>query len=163
MPLKHTDKGWYWGSRGPFPTKAKALSVARAAFASGYKGEMMLQPRQYTCGEFILTLFHAQSNTHILHLQTRSYAEHKALQEFYEEVGDLADTYAEAYQGKYGIVDDYPVEYDAPTGAIEYLVTLNEYVAQARAQMPQDSELQNIIDEIVALIDSTLYKLRFLK
>ncbi len=28
-----------WGSKGPFPTKAKALSVARAAYASGYKGE----------------------------------------------------------------------------------------------------------------------------
>jgi hypothetical protein len=28
-----------WGSKGPFPTKAKALSVARAAYANGYKGE----------------------------------------------------------------------------------------------------------------------------
>jgi hypothetical protein len=28
-----------WGSKGPFPSKAKALAVARAAYASGYKGE----------------------------------------------------------------------------------------------------------------------------
>jgi hypothetical protein len=39
MPLRHTKAGWMWGSKGPFPTKAKALSVARAAYANGYKGE----------------------------------------------------------------------------------------------------------------------------
>ena len=39
MPLRKTPKGWMWGSQGPFDTKAKALQVARAAYASGYKGE----------------------------------------------------------------------------------------------------------------------------
>jgi len=39
MPLRHTKAGWMWGSKGPFPSKAKALSVARAAYANGYKGE----------------------------------------------------------------------------------------------------------------------------
>jgi hypothetical protein len=39
MPLRKTQQGWMWGSKGPFSTKAKALSVARAAYASGYKGE----------------------------------------------------------------------------------------------------------------------------
>ena len=42
MPLVKKQSGWYWGSKGPFPTKAKALSVARAAYASGYKGESNL-------------------------------------------------------------------------------------------------------------------------
>ena len=37
MPLHKTQKGWMWGSKGPFPTKAKALQVARAAYAHGYK------------------------------------------------------------------------------------------------------------------------------
>ena len=37
MPLHKTNKGWMWGSKGPFPTKAKALQVARAAYAAGYK------------------------------------------------------------------------------------------------------------------------------
>ena len=39
MPLHKKQSGWYWGSKGPFDTKAKALSVARAAYANGYKGE----------------------------------------------------------------------------------------------------------------------------
>ena len=37
MPLVKKQSGWFWGSKGPFPNKAKALAVARAAYASGYK------------------------------------------------------------------------------------------------------------------------------
>jgi hypothetical protein len=37
MPLTKKQSGWYWGSQGPFDTKAKALQVARASYASGYK------------------------------------------------------------------------------------------------------------------------------
>jgi hypothetical protein len=37
MPLVKKQSGWFWGSKGPFDSKAKALSVARAAYASGYK------------------------------------------------------------------------------------------------------------------------------
>ena len=39
MPIRQTDKGWYWGSKGPFETKKKALAVQGAAYASGYKGQ----------------------------------------------------------------------------------------------------------------------------
>lgn len=116
------------------------------------------------CGPFLLTLMHSQTNAHILHLQTNSYAEHKALGAYYESVDDLIDTFAEAYQGKYGIERDYPQEYYLPEGSpLQYMIGLLEYVTDNRADLPQDSELQNIIDEIVSLIDSTIYKLRFLK
>jgi hypothetical protein len=43
MPLVKKQSGWFWGSKGPFSTKAKALAVARAAYASGYKGESIEQ------------------------------------------------------------------------------------------------------------------------
>jgi len=39
MPLVKRQSGWFWGSKGPFDSRAKALAVARAAYASGYKGE----------------------------------------------------------------------------------------------------------------------------
>lgn len=42
MPLVKKQSGWFWGSKGPFNTKAKALSVARAAYVSGYKGESVV-------------------------------------------------------------------------------------------------------------------------
>ena len=39
MPIRKTTKGWYWGSKGPFESKKKALAVQGAAYASGYKGK----------------------------------------------------------------------------------------------------------------------------
>lgn len=39
MPIRKTKKGWKWGSKGPFKTKKKAKEVARATFASDYKGK----------------------------------------------------------------------------------------------------------------------------
>lgn len=162
MPIKHTDKGWYWGSKGPFPTKGQAQSVARAAYANGYKGEAM-QDSNYTVQEFVLCLLHSVTNAHILHLQSLSYSEHKALEAYYTEIGDLVDDYVEAYQGKYGLIKDYGNEYEAPAPALEYMIGLNDYVLKARQELPQDTELQNITDEIAQLIDSTIYKLRFLK
>lgn len=160
MPIRHTDKGWYWGSKGPFASRAKAQQVANAAYASGYKEEAAMD---YSVQSFVLCLLHSVTNAHILHLQSKSYSEHKALEGFYTEIGDLVDDYVEAYQGKYGIVEGYKAEYELPPAALEYLTGLNDYVAQARQQLKQDSELQNITDEIAQLIDSTLYKLRFLK
>lgn len=43
MPLVKKPSGWFWGSKGPFDSKAKALAVARAAYAHGYKGENIEQ------------------------------------------------------------------------------------------------------------------------
>ena len=37
-PIRHTKAGYFWGSRGPYKTRAKALQVMRAIYASGYKG-----------------------------------------------------------------------------------------------------------------------------
>jgi hypothetical protein len=117
-------------------------------------------------GEFILTLLHAATNTHILHLQTKSFAEHMALNEFYQALPDLVDAVVEATQGRYGQIIEYPVQYYAPAkNGLEELEMLKDYVDEERHKegIPQDSEIQNLIDEIASQIDSTLYKLRFLK
>ena len=116
--------------------------------------------------ELMMCLLHSVTNAHILHLQSRSYSEHQALGVYYAEIGDLVDAFIEAYQGKYSIIDKYPVEYEAPTaGAIAYLQYLEAEVQTLRRAdgFPQDSELQNEVDNIANLINSTLYKLRFLK
>jgi hypothetical protein len=115
-------------------------------------------------GEFLLTLMHSSTNTQILHRQTRSFAEHTALGEFYEAIIPLVDTLTESIQGLDGEIIDYPVDYYGPASSgLEELTSLKEYVAEERKGLPQDSEIQNIVDEVAALIDSTLYKLKFLK
>lgn len=115
--------------------------------------------------QFTMCLLHSVTNAHILHLTTKSYAEHKALENYYTEVGDLVDDFIEAFQGKYGLLHDFTADYALPGQPIEYLTYLKDEVATLRRseKFPQDSELQNTVDEIAQLIDSTLYKLRFLK
>jgi DNA-binding ferritin-like protein len=112
--------------------------------------------------EFIQTLLHAATNTHILHWQTKSYAEHVALGKFYTELPELVDQLAEAIMGRYDITFTFKDSYYTPaaTGKAE-LESLKEYVQEERKEIPQDSEIQNLCDEIAQLIDSTLYMLRF--
>jgi len=43
MPVMKKPDGWYWGSKGPFTTKQKAIQVGQAAHASGFKGEIMTE------------------------------------------------------------------------------------------------------------------------
>ena len=113
-------------------------------------------------GDVILTLLHSATNTHILHWQSKSYAEHKALGKFYKALPAKVDELVEAIQGRYDLTIEFPATYHTPadTGKRE-LHELSEYFEEKRKVLPDDSEIQNIADEIQALIDSTLYLLRF--
>lgn len=117
--------------------------------------------------QFIGTLFHARTQAHIAHLQTTSYAKHKALDEFYTNLVDLVDEIAEMYQGRHGIIKGYKVpvskDMEDENVVVAYFETLGKFIDNKRGKLPQDTELQNTIDEVRALIDSTLYKLKFLK
>lgn len=114
---------------------------------------------------FVQTLLHSATIAHQLHLQSKSYSEHQALGGFYEEIPDLVDALTESYQGKYGLIEDYPTNYHnaGRKNALAYMESLQKFVAEARGSLPQDSELQNEVDNIANLINSTVYKLRFLK
>lgn len=115
--------------------------------------------------KFILMLFHARTNAHLLHLATKSYSQHKALEELYEGLTELTDKIAEVFQGQYGQfgMADYPTSgavkfVDAPLDLIHGLAG---WIADHRAQVcgKTDTHLQNLIDELVALLRQTQYKL----
>lgn len=112
-------------------------------------------------GIFVSALLHSSTAAHFLHLSTKSYAEHKALGTYYDDILDLADSYAEAFQGHYGIIpinayiDDFKVQKDAKV----YVKGLLKFAQGMREELPDDPDLTNIHDEIVGLIAATLYKL----
>ena len=115
--------------------------------------------------QFVMCLLHSVTNAHILHFQSLSYSQHMALGAYYDEVSDLVDGFVEAFQGKYGLLTKYQSDYHLPdNNPVTYLTYLKEEVATLRrtSGFPQDSELQNEVDTIANLINSTLYKLRFL-
>lgn len=98
-----------------------------------------------------------------MHLSTDSFSVHQALNTYYNEIIDLVDQYAEAYMGRYGQIKKWPQEFHNAKEPVKYLESLKDFVEESRKDLPQDSELQNLVDEIADLINSTLYKLRFLK
>jgi len=53
--------------------------------------------------------------------------------------------------------------YHPPKEPVAYLESLQKFVAESRESLPQQTEIQNIVDEIAQLIDSTVYKLRRFK
>lgn len=116
-----------------------------------------------TIGEFFLKLLHAATNGHILHLQTKSYAQHKALQAYYERLPDLVDNIIEQYQGAYQTIVEYPTNYDAPNSdPLKEVYDIRDFLAKNRAIVGDYSSIQNQIDELMSLLDSTVYKLTFL-
>lgn len=118
-----------------------------------------------TCANFIGLLFLGRDVAHSVHLNTRSYAKHVALNAFYDEIVDLADKFAEAYQGRYGLIGAISLQSTKKPGNIlDFLQDQVEEIEGMRYKVVDktDTPLQNIIDEIVGLYLSTLYKLKFL-
>lgn len=100
------------------------------------------------------------------HLQTSKYSDHKALNDYYDEIVEKVDSLIEAYQGIYGKVGDlknnFKTEFDDP---IPYLKELKKFTKDGRKELikEEDTELWSTVDDILNLIDSTLYKLKELK
>ena len=118
-----------------------------------------------TVAKFLSTLFNSRDQAHIFHLQTSSYAAHKALNDYYDAIVGLVDDYAETFQGRYGIIRGYTPQkqYFEGDEVVKYFTGLSTYIDSVRTSLPKDSELNNIVDEISALVNSTIYKLKFLK
>ncbi len=117
------------------------------------------------CADFVGTLFLARDVAHSVHLNTRSFAKHSALNEFYDEIVELADKFAEAYQGRHGLIGPISLmSAKKTTNIVEFLEDSLADIEKMRYEVCEktDTPIQNIIDEIVGLYLSTLYKLKFL-
>jgi high-affinity Fe2+/Pb2+ permease len=116
--------------------------------------------------DMVSILLHSQTQVHIFHLQTKSYSEHKALQGYYEGIDALVDGLIESYQGKYDVITQYNSvkneDYKSNEQVIKYFKALDVMIDKNRKEV-KESFIQNQIDTVQELINSTVYKLRFLK
>jgi hypothetical protein len=143
--------------------------IKKTVMEEARKRGLMVEQEEKTNSDFvemISILLHSQTQAHTYHLQSTSYAEHKALQTYYEGIDGLVDTIVEAYQGKYGIVKGYKTmsfnDYKGNESTIGYFQKLCDKVTELR-DCCEDSWLQNEIDNVCTLLNQTLYKLKFLK
>ena len=118
-----------------------------------------------TAAQLMGLLFLGHNVAHSVHLNTRSFSKHMALNTFYDEIIDRADAFAEAYQGRHGLIG--PIAIPAAkktTNIVEFLQDQLAEIEKCRYEVCEktDSSLQQLIDNIVELYLTTLYKLRFL-
>lgn len=111
--------------------------------------------------KLIEKMFAARSAAHIQHWKTNSYAQHKALGHYYEDVVDSLDTFVEAYQGAFGLIGDVDGQ------VADIIKAINDdliWLAENRQSLAKGVKaLENILDDLTALHMQTLYKLENLR
>lgn len=111
--------------------------------------------------------FHSRTQAHVFHLRVKgpgAFAAHTALQAYYEGIVNLIDALVESYQGKYGIIEFKNVanldNNAEPENIISYFKNLSTFLEKERRdEKLKDSFIQNQIDTICDLLNSTVYKL----
>lgn len=107
--------------------------------------------------ELVSLGFSVRTAIHKRHLKTKSYARHKALNEYYDELLDLIDEFAETLLGRYPDVEFDEIQ--EPQGAATDIITAFRKHLDDNRPSFTSSELLNILDDIQILNSRTLYLL----
>lgn len=107
--------------------------------------------------KLIVRAFKARNAAHADHWTTKSFAQHEALGDFYEDIISALDKYVEAHQGTFGQLKKAP-EQVSDTAALlrEDMVWLIEHRSEIAKSVPA---LENLLDEMSAVYMKALYKL----
>ena len=115
--------------------------------------------------KLVTKLFASRQTIHNLHLKSQSDAQHRALDEYYNGILGLIDNFVETYQGQYGLI--------TPAASLDLSNTLEpssflkalcgEIRTLRKAMGEEDTHLQNMLDEMLALAYHVIYKLTYLK
>jgi DNA-binding ferritin-like protein len=114
-------------------------------------------------------LMNATTSFHKLHLKVTgegSYAAHKALNELYDALPDLADNIAEGFQGAteklLDCKESSPKILNSVEECLSYIREMSEMINGLQKIMPY-TEIVNDLDNIKSALNSAKYKLKFLK
>ena len=111
--------------------------------------------------QLVAKTFASRNAAHLQHWRTETYAEHKALEKFYNQIIDLVDNLVEAYQGAFGLMGAVDVKQVSPANITTHLAKevmwLNEYRSKCTKGLPA---LENLMDSVTDLYLSTIYKLK---
>lgn len=112
--------------------------------------------------ELVAMCFQTRNHAHLTHWKTKSYAEHQALGSFYDDLIDILDKLVEACQGSKGIIGHVDLSAkDESVDIIKRLTADANWISKNRTKLGHGvPALENIIDELVGLYLSTLYKLK---
>jgi len=113
--------------------------------------------------QIVMQLIQMEQQMRIFHWQTKSFARHSAFGGIYGTLGDLIDTFAEAWMGKNGRVRvTSPIELQDIGGDVEAIIDgyISQLIAFTDILDPQrDTDLLNIRDEILGEFNKLKYLL----
>ncbi len=113
--------------------------------------------------------FSLTNNIRIYHWQTNSYARHKATDQLLTDIDPLIDRFMEVYQGKYSKLPNGKTEINVVSltdkTAIDFLKQcikfLKNILDEDKNIKENDTDLLNIRDEMLSVINQTLYLFSF--
>jgi DNA-binding ferritin-like protein len=96
------------------------------------------------------------------HLKSAKYGKHIALQEFYEEMPDKVDALIEGWMGAHGkkVGSFQNILSSSNMNTLKYLQELKRICKEGYGLLDDNEELEGLMDDIVNLINSTLYKVK---
>lgn len=119
--------------------------------------------------DFVFDALFFQKQIHVWHLQTGSYAQHMALGDFYTNIEDKIDSIAEAITGmsrKLVTPSKTFAFNNGQSNLATFVSALEAFKGRATALFESTGDLagiNNTFAEVVALCDSTIYKLKNLQ
>lgn len=98
----------------------------------------------------------------VFHWATMSYAKHKALDELHGSMSELVDKFMEIYIGKHKSqpLKSFKITMDAQSDTsslMKYLESERESLRVIHGQMKKETELQNILDEMMGAFSQAIY------
>jgi len=117
------------------------------------------------CQQIAQAVFKAQMDTKFTHLCNRdkTLARHKAMEIFYDEIGDELDEFVECYAAGYDEIDLCIKEpckvIDTP---VAYFQNLYDFIESVRGGMSEQF-LQSLCDNIQTEIKHCIYRLKYIR
>jgi DNA-binding ferritin-like protein len=145
---------------------ARPSVFSKTSEASYKTSDNSLEAQTAAC---VSELMNATTSFHKLHLKVTgegSYAAHKALNELYDALPDLADNIAEGFQGAteklLDCKESSPKILNSVEESLSYIREMSEMINGLQKIMPY-TEIVNDLDNIKSALNSAKYKLKFLK
>ena len=113
-------------------------------------------------GGIVVAMMTIRDQIKVYHWQTKSFARHKATDDFVTELDGLIDSFVEVYMGKYGrpkVSGSIKLHNFSESAAKSFVAKQTAYLSKVlpRKLKSTDTDLLNIRDEVLALVNKTLY------
>ena len=115
--------------------------------------------------DYVTFFFDLSNNTKLYHWNTTSFARHKASDSLFESIVELSDKFMETYMGRYGRPkmteknSKLSLKSLTDKSIVDYYKSCVSYLEKsfAKSLTADDTDLINIRDEILGMLNQTLY------